>query len=344
MTQSLPRVAITMGDPSGIGPEIVAMALAERKVYENCLPIVIADKKIMEQALAITRVPLVIKTISEPSEAMGKFGSIDLIDLDNVDMKGFKFGTVLPSSGKAAFESIDRAIDLAMAGAVDAVATPPINKDSINQAGFHYSGHTEIFAKKTRTERYAMMLIGDTLRVAHVSTHVSLRKACDLVKCDRVLEVIRLTAEALEDMGFLRPRIAVAGLNPHAGENGMFGDEEKCEIAPAVAMAIAEGLNVDGPLPPDSVFSRAVSGQYDAVVAMYHDQGHIPMKLRGFKFGKESGRGESISGINTTLGLPIIRSSVDHGTAFSEAGKGTANPQSMVEAILFGALMARNRR
>ncbi len=340
---NLPKLAITMGDPSGIGPEILVKALAERKLYDLCLPIVVADRKVMEQAIAMVKSPLKLKEIADPSAAVGEYGMIEYLDLDNVDIDKLVFGKVLASSGKAAFESIARSIDFALAGEVDAVITSPINKDSLNQAGYHYSGHTEIFAERAGSKNYAMMLIHEPLRVVHVSTHVSLRKACDLVKRERVSCVIRLASEALINLGIARPRIVVAGLNPHAGENGMFGDEEAKEIVPAIAEAVAAGIDVEGPLPPDTVFSKAMAGQYDVVVVMYHDQGHIPLKLVGFKYDHGTGKWDSISGVNITLGLPIIRSSVDHGTAFGKAGKGTANPQSMIEAIEYGALLARKR-
>ncbi|WP_020612381.1 4-hydroxythreonine-4-phosphate dehydrogenase PdxA [Sediminispirochaeta bajacaliforniensis] len=338
--KELPRLALTMGDPSGIGPEIIVKALSEKKVYAECIPVVVADGAVLKHAINMVASPLKLKRLEDPLEAVGAYGTIEYLELNNVDMDTLVFGKVLASSGKAAFESIDKAIDLSLEKKVAGVITTPINKDSINRAGFHYSGHTEIFAEKTKTKHYAMMLIHDPLRVVHVSTHVSLRKACDLVKKDRVLEVIRLAHGALVQLGFDEPNIAVAGLNPHAGENGMFGDEEMKEIIPAIKQAGAEGLNVSGPLPPDTVFSKALAGQYDVVVVMYHDQGHIPLKLTGFKYDNNTGKWDAVSGVNITLGLPIVRSSVDHGTAFGKAGKGTANPQSMIEAIHYGALLA----
>lgn len=338
-----PTLAITMGDPSGIGPEITVKALAEAGIYEKCTPVVVADRGVIQDMVSLVAPSLRLRTIAEVSEAVGTYGTIDCIDLHNVDVNQLVFGKVVASSGKAAYESIVRAIDLALESSVDGVVTAPINKDSLNQAGFHYSGHTEIFAERTNSKKYAMMLAHDNLRVIHVSTHVSLREACDRVKRDRVRDVIELAHETLLDMGVTQPRIAVAGLNPHAGENGMFGDEEQEEIIPAIQESVASGLQVYGPIPADTVFAKALAGQYDVVVVMYHDQGHIPLKQSGFAYNHSTGIWNSVTGVNITLGLPIIRCSVDHGTAFGKAGKGTANPQSMIEAIEFAALLARKR-
>jgi len=223
-------------------------------------------------------------------------------------------------------------IDLAMAGEIDATVTGPIHKEALNLAGFHYAGHTEIYSDLTNTKDYAMMLADGDFRVVHISTHVSLREACDLVKKDRVLRVIRLARDMLDRLNTERARIAVAGLNPHAGEGGLFGGEEEKEIIPAIEAAKGEGIDVEGPFPPDTIFSKARGGDYDAVVVMYHDQGHIAMKTAGFTYN-EDGQWSSISGVNVTLGLPIIRTSVDHGVAFGKAGEGRANPQSMIQAI-----------
>lgn len=341
--RSLPKLAITMGDPSGIGPEIIVKSLENRSLYDLCIPIVVADASVIEHAIHMANSSLKLRKIQSTDEVLGTYGTIEFIDLENVEIDKLVFGQVRASSGKAAFESIDLSIKLALEDKVDGVITSPINKDSINQAGFHYSGHTEIFAEKTGSKNYAMMLIHDPLRVIHVSTHVSLRKACDLVKRQRVLDVIKLANEAMINLDISQPKIAVAGLNPHAGENGMFGDEEINEIEPAIKDALALGIQVEGPIPPDTVFSKASAGQYDIVVVMYHDQGHIPLKLSGFKYDHSTGKWDAISGVNITLGLPIVRSSVDHGTAFGKAGKGTANPQSMIEAIQYGALLARRR-
>lgn len=210
-------------------------------------------------------------------------------------------------------------------------------------AGIHYDGHTEIFAKYTNTEKFAMLLAGGGLHVIHVSAHCSLREACERVKKERVYEVIQLARRGMQELGYERPRIAVAGLNPHSSENGLFGDEEEKEIIPAIQKAREEGLEVYGPEPPDTVFVKCRAGQYDIVVAMYHDQGHIPLKLGGFQYDMEKNRYESVSGINCTIGLPIVRASVDHGTAFGKAGEGRANEESMMDAIFAGVKMAENR-
>jgi 4-hydroxythreonine-4-phosphate dehydrogenase len=238
---------------------------------------------------------------------------------------------------------VEKVIALALAGEIDGTITGPINKEAINLAGHHYSGHTEIYAHLTGTDRYSMLLAGEGLRVVHVSTHVSLREACDLVKKERVLEVIRLADVACKQLGILSPKIGVAGLNPHASENGMFGREEIEEITPAIEEAKLQGIDADGPVPPDSLFSKAKGGWYDIAVVMYHDQGHIPLKTVGFVWDKDAGKWSSISGVNITLGLPIVRSSVDHGTAFGKAGKGTASEMSLIHAIEYGAMLASNR-
>ena len=235
---------------------------------------------------------------------------------------------------------------MALAGEVDATITNAISKEAINMAGHHYSGHTEIYADETKTKKYAMMLAHEDLRVIHVSTHVSLRDACDRVKKDRVLECIRLGNEACKALGIAEPKIGVAGLNPHCGENGMFGREEIDEIQPAIDEAMKEGINIPEkkPTPPDTVFSKALGGWYDIVVVMYHDQGHIPLKVKGFVYNKKEHHWEAVAGINVTLGLPIIRVSVDHGTAFDLAGSGEANQLSLVNAMDYGIKLAGSRK
>jgi 4-hydroxythreonine-4-phosphate dehydrogenase len=235
---------------------------------------------------------------------------------------------------------VRKVIELAMSKEIDATVTGPISKEAINLAGYHYSGHTEIYADLTRTNDYAMMLVHDRFRVIHVSTHVSLREACNRVKKDRVYRVIMLGYDAVKRLGVENPRIGVAGLNPHAGEQGLFGREEIEEIEPAIQQAKKEGLNVEGPIPPDTVFSKMQGGQYDLVVVMYHDQGHIPTKLIGFQYDDKTKTWGSMSGVNITCGLPIIRVSVDHGTAFGKAGEGRANPESMIQAIKIAAKLA----
>jgi 4-hydroxythreonine-4-phosphate dehydrogenase len=242
-------------------------------------------------------------------------------------------------SGLASNQYIEKVIQLAMAKKIDATITGPIHKEAINAAGIHEAGHTEIYARLTGTKDYAMMLAEGDFRVVHVSTHVSLQEAINRAKKERVYKVICLADDALRKMGTEKPRIAVAGLNPHAGENGMFGREEIEEIIPAIEQARAEGKTVEGPIPPDTVFSKMKGGQYDIVVVMYHDQGHIPTKLAGFNYDRKTNTWLSMSGVNVTLGLPIIRSSVDHGVAFGKAGEGRANPESMIQAIEMGVRM-----
>ncbi len=345
MKVQLPILAITMGDPSGIGPEIAVKALGEESIYNICRPLIIGDAKIIEHAVNhIARLNLKVRPIYEVRDAKFEHGAIDVIDLKDVDINQLKHGEVQAMSGKAAFDAVKKAIDLAMAGEVDGTVTGPLNKEALNLAGYHYNGHTEIYANFTKTKNYTMMLADGNLRVVHVSTHVSLRQACDNVKKDRVLEVIELAYDTMRGFGIDNPRIGVAGLNPHAGESGMFGWEEEKEIKPAINEATRLGMNVDGPVPPDTLFSKAKGGQYDIVVAMYHDQGHIPLKVVGFNWDEEKNKWESVSGVNITLGLPIIRTSVDHGTAFGKAGKGTANAESMLNAIDYGAKLAKNRR
>jgi 4-hydroxythreonine-4-phosphate dehydrogenase len=250
-----------------------------------------------------------------------------------MDMAGLEYKKVAAMTGKASFEYIQKVIELAMAREIDATVTGPIHKEAIHLAGFNYAGHTEIYGALTKTRDYTMMLADGDFRVVHVSTHVSLQEAIRRVKKERVLRVIQLGDEALKRLGLSQPRLAVAGLNPHCGEGGLFGREDMDEISPAIAAARSQGIKVEGPIPADTIFSRMKGGLYDLVVAMYHDQGHIPMKLNGFQYDSKTDQWNSLAGVNVTLGLPIIRSSVDHGVAFDRAGEGRANPQSMIEAI-----------
>jgi len=343
MNDRLPILGITMGDPSGIGPETVAKAFSHKTIYEISNPLVVGDANVLKKAVQITGADITVRAISEVREANFEFGVMDVIDLKNVDMDQFEYGRVSPMAGKAAFESVKKVIDLAMAGQIDATVTAPINKEACNLAGFHFSGHTEIYAHFTHTKDYTMMLACGNLRVVHVSTHVSLRQACDLVKRERVLKVIKLAEDACKRIGIEKPRVGVAGLNPHSGENGLFGWEEEKEIIPAIEDAKRLDINVEGPVPPDTLFSRANGGKYDIVVAMYHDQGHIPLKVLGFHWNKESNGWDYIKGVNITIGLPIIRSSVDHGTGFEIAGKGIASEESLLNAIDYGAKLAHKR-
>jgi len=335
-----PLIGISVGDPAGIGPEITARALSFPEIYGLCRPLVVAEAEMAKEAVQFSKLNLKTHPVSSPKEGLYQFGTIDLLDLKNVDGKSVRHKTISVEYGRASFEYVKKVIELAMAKEIDATVTGPISKEAINLAGFHYSGHTEIYADLTRTKDYAMMLVHDQFRVIHVSTHVSLREACDRVKKDRVFRVIMLGYDAVKRLGVENPKIAVAGLNPHAGEEGMFGREEIEEIEPAIREAQKEGLNVEGPIPPDTVFSKMQGGQYDLVVVMYHDQGHIPTKLIGFQYDDTTKTWGSMSGVNITCGLPIIRVSVDHGTAFGKAGEGRANPESMIQAIKIAAKLA----
>ncbi len=340
------KIGITMGDPASIGPEITILALSDPAVYEACSPIVIGDAAVMDMALDDVgmRGKIRIHAVSDVSEALFTPGTIDVYDMQKVDIMRLERGKVSAMAGEAAFSYVVKVIELAMEGQIDATVTNALNKEAINLAGHHYSGHTEIYADYTHTEHYTMMLAHENLRVVHVSTHVSLREACDRVKKARVLECIRLADDACRQLGIAEPKIGVAGLNPHSGENGLFGREEIDEIIPAIEAARAEGYTVDGPVPPDTVFSKARGGWYDIVVAMYHDQGHIPLKLVGFVYNQALGRWDAVAGVNITLGLPIIRVSVDHGTAFDQVGTGKASPLSLVNSIRIADRMAAVKR
>lgn len=338
-----PILAITMGDPAGIGPEIVVRALSHKETYEQCRPIVTGDAAVMKEAVKLLGFDFKVNPVSDVKDALFEYGTIDVYDLGCIDMSTFKFGEVQPQCGNAAFVSIRKAIDLAMAGEVNGTVTAPLNKEALNLAGHHFDGHTEIYATFTGTKKYAMMLADENIRVIHVSTHVPLRKACDLVKKARVIEVTELISDACRQFGIESPRIGIAGLNPHSSENGMFGDEEALEIIPAIEELRSRGFNVDGPVPPDSIFAKAKCGKYDGCVAMYHDQGHIPLKVCAFNWDKETGKMQSAKGVNITLGLPIIRVSVDHGTAFDVAGKGIASEDAMMLSIDYATRMAKYR-
>ena len=285
-----------------------------------------------------------INPVKDVADAKFEYGTIDVLDMGLVDMDQLKRGEVSAMCGEAAFQYVAKVIHLAMEHKVDATVTNAFNKEAVNLAGHHYSGHTEIYAEMTGTKNYTMMLAHENLRVVHVSTHVSLREACDRVKKQRVLDVIRIADKACKELGIKEPKIGVAGLNPHSGEHGLFGHEEIDEIIPAIEAAQAEGINADGPVPPDSLFSKARGGWYDIVVAMYHDQGHIPLKVVGFVYNQEKHAWDAVSGVNITLGLPIIRVSVDHGTAFDQAGTGTASELSLRNSIEYAVMFANNRK
>ncbi|MCR4852057.1 MAG: 4-hydroxythreonine-4-phosphate dehydrogenase PdxA [Prevotella sp.] len=339
-----PKIAITMGDPAGIGPEIIIKALSLKETYEKCRPLVTGDAKLMAAAVENMQSRLRVNRIESVDEAKFEYGIIDVLDLACVDMQTFEPGVVQAQCGHAAFVSIIKAIELAMSKEVDATVTAPLNKEALHKGGHNFDGHTEIYAHFTDTKKYAMLLADDFLRVIHVSTHVSLREACDRVKKDRIIEVTELIDDACKQFGIVKPHIGIAGLNPHASDGGLFGWEEEKEIAPAVKELRERGFDVDGPIPPDTLFAKARCGKYDGCVAMYHDQGHIPFKVVGFQWNKETGQMDAAKGVNITLGLPIIRVSVDHGTAFDVAWKGVASPEAMLLSIDYATRMAQNRK
>ncbi|MBX3014626.1 MAG: 4-hydroxythreonine-4-phosphate dehydrogenase PdxA [Caldilineaceae bacterium] len=331
MQETRPLLAITLGDPAGIGPEVIVKACQEPTIYDSCRPLVIGEQRMLARAMNwVGGAPLAFDVVTEPAQGQYCAGHLTLLDLPSADPAVIPPGHVSAAAGRAAVEYVLRACDMTMAGETAAVVTAPLNKEAMNLAGYHYAGHTELLAERTGAERVSMLLTGPSLRVVHVSTHVGLAEAIRRVTPQRVEEVIDLAQHSCQALGIRQPRIAVAGLNPHASEGGLFGDQEAQAIQPAIERARARGLIVTDPQPPDTVFLRAVKGDYDIVVAMYHDQGHIPMKLLAFD-----------SGVNVSMGLPIIRTSVDHGTAFDIAGTGKARAESMVEAIKVAVQMAR---
>ena len=338
-----PVLGISIGDPSGIGPEICIKALCSDGLYEKAVPVVYADKQVLLDGLEVTGKTFALNEVKDPRQAKGVPGTIDYVQAGVITEKGqYAYSTVGAVSGEASFQYVVQAIRDAMEGRSAAVVTGPINKEAINMAGHDYAGHTEIFADYTGTKNYGMLLSGGGLNVIHCTTHVSMRDACDLITKERVLNTIHLAEKSLRLMGKETRRIGVAGFNAHCSENGLFGNEEAQAIIPAIKAAQSEGLNVTGPVPPDTVFVKALGGQFDVVVAMYHDQGHIPLKLCGFRMDPQTGLYSSMSGINATIGLPIIRLSVDHGTAFGKAGKNRANEESLVDAINMAITFAEN--
>lgn len=339
-----PLIGITMGDPAGIGPEIIVKSLCREEVYNICNPIVIGDKFVMSRALDVAKKDLKINHIDFIRDRKSQFGIIDIFGLKKPELAEIKYGQINAKAGKAAGDCIKLAIRLALDKEIDAAVTAPIHKKSLMLGGYNYPGHTEFFAALTKTKKHNMLLSHDKLKVIHVTTHVSLKEACRLITKERVFETIVLANEACQMFGIENPRIAVLGLNPHAGDDGLFGNEEGEIILPAIREAKDCGLNVEGPLSPDATFPKAIGGKYDIVVAMYHDQGHIPIKLLGFHWNAKIQNWEDISGVNVTLGLPIIRVSVDHGVAFAKAGKGIASPRSMLEAINLGVLLTKRSR
>ncbi len=322
-------IAIPGGDPAGIGPEIVAKAVASDPVSSSADCVVIGDKAVFEEAVRIADVDLKVHVISDPSEGDYQLGILNLIDLANIRPDEFAYGVVSGMCGKAAYEYIVKSIELAMAGKVDAVATPPINKEALRFGGVPFIGHTEIFGVLTGTEDPLTLFETNGLRVFFLTRHVSMRDMLDMIKKDRIIDYVKRSTEVLKKLGIDKGTMAVAGLNPHCGEHGLFGDEEEKEIVPAVEELKKEGYDVAGPIGADSVFHQAAEGRYNSVLSLYHDQGHIATKTLDFE-----------KTIAITGGMPILRTSVDHGTAFDIAGTGQASPVSMIEAVLLAAKYA----
>jgi 4-phospho-D-threonate 3-dehydrogenase / 4-phospho-D-erythronate 3-dehydrogenase len=325
-----PTIAITMGDAAGIGPEVVVKALAHPEAAAICRPVVVGDRKRLQRAAEVSGVAITARAIESVADAGSAAGTIDCVDLDLIP-DDLPFGRLSPIAGEAAYRYIERAVALALAGEVDAICTAPVNKAALHAAGHRFPGHTEILAHLTGTREVSMLLSTPALRVIHCTTHVGLLDAVARIDAALVERTIARGHDVLVRWGVKAPRIAVCGINPHAGEGGLFGrGEEETKIAPGVAAVRARGIDAVGPLPADTLFFRAVRGDFDLVVAMYHDQGHCPVKVLGLD-----------SGVNITVGLPVIRTSVDHGTAFDIAGTGTADERSLLEALRQAASLAR---
>lgn len=330
----LPLIGITMGDPAGIGPEIIVKALADGSTYGLCRPVVLGDPETLSSTVARVSSKMSLNTISSISDARANPGKIDLVAVSRLKANAVLPGKPSVEGGKAMVEYIVRAVEMCLEGRLDAMVTCPISKILMHQAGYIYDGHTQLISHLANTENYVMMLAGERLRVALVTIHCALKDVPAIIDREMVYRTIIITDKALkQDFGLEDPRLAVAALNPHAGESGLFGSEEEEIINPAVTKARDEGCHVVGPLPSDTLFHKAASGQFEAVVAMYHDQGLIPLKLLHFS-----------DAVNITLGLHIIRTSVDHGTAYDIAGKGTADASSLKAAIKMAAMMVKNRK
>jgi 4-hydroxythreonine-4-phosphate dehydrogenase len=324
-----PLLGLTVGDPAGIGPEITLKAASDPRTDVARL-LAIGSLAALRSASQVVPEAPELRPVSSPAEARFEPGTLDVLSVPSDTT--VPVGRLSAEAGQIAFEGVERAVALALAGEIDGIVTAPLNKEAIALAGHPYPGHTEILADLTGTRDFAMMLTALQLRVVHVTTHVGIRQMLDRVTTERVLTTIRLADRALRDMGIEAPSVGVAGLNPHAGEGGLFGTEEIEVIRPAIDQARAEGIQATGPWPPDTLFGRAVAGDFDVAIAMFHDQGHIAVKVLGFE-----------TGVNATIGLPIVRTSVDHGTAFDIAGTGRASSDSLVEAIAVGAAMSRAR-
>lgn len=326
-----PIIAVPIGDPGGIGPEIVAKAFADEKTQKTARCLAIGDTAVMEQAIDITGVPLRIQKVQNPEDGRYEQGILNLLPMDNIDMNRFTFGKVSGMCGKAAFEYIEKSIDLAVQKKAAAVATTPINKEALKAGGVNFIGHTEIFGALTGTEDPLTMFEVRGLRIFFLTRHVSLRRACDMVTKERIKDYVKRCYAMLNSLGVTEGTMAIAGLNPHSGEHGLFGDEEVKEVEPAVNELIGEGYKVCGPIGADSVFHLALQGKFNSVLSLYHDQGHIAAKTLDFE-----------RTISVTGGMPILRTSVDHGTALDIAGTGKASAVSMIEAIRLAAVYSAN--
>lgn len=341
---SKPVLAVTMGDIAGVGPEIIAKALRREEVLEKCRPLIIGSERALRRGMEFTQHFFPFQTIQPNEEIPIDFTGVLLLNDESFFDDHLPLADIDASAGAAAYSWLDRGIQLALQKKAAAVVTAPLNKEALNQAGRHYAGHTEILAEKTGTKDFCLMLIAGRFRVVHATCHVPISQVSSLLSRDRIVTVINLFDQALSRLDEERPRIAVCALNPHAGEGGLFGDEERRFILPAIEYCASEGVHVEGPFPSDSIFPQMVGGRYDGAVAMYHDQGHIAFKLIHFGFDSLSKEWGKVSGVNVTLGLPIIRTSVDHGTAFDIAGSGKASEQSLLDAIDVALKLIDHRR
>ena len=328
-----PIIAVPVGDAAGIGPEIVVKAIADERVFDAAMCVVVGDRKIIERALNVTGVKLNVNCIENVEEGIYDRSTLNLIDLNNIDMSSFEIGKIQGMCGKAAFEYIERSVSLAMNGKADAVATAPINKEALKMGGVNYIGHTEIFGALTNVADPLTMFEVRGLRVFFLTRHVSLEKACSMISKERIMDYVKRCTKELKRLGAEKGTMAVAGLNPHSGEHGLFGTQEVDFIYPAIDELKAEGYAVEGPIGADSVFHMALKGRFNSVLSLYHDQGHIATKTLDFE-----------RTIAITLGMPILRTSVDHGTAMDIAGKNEASAVSMIEAILLAAKYSPNFR
>ena len=332
MNKEIPSIAITMGDPCGIGPEVVVKALSDPNVYDICRPLVVGNIFAMNQAIRVTDLPVTINSISDPKSAGNNPNVIDVLDIHNLNPEDITVGGISIPCGKAAMEWVTEAGNLALAGTVKGIATAPLNKEAASLAGYQAIGHMELLQELSQAKTVGTMLLAKNLRVVHLTTHRSLKIACEYVKKERISNYLQLTHDSFVQWGFQTPRIGVAALNPHGRDGGLLGMEESEEITPAVSEARSNGINAVGPIPADIIFHQAINNEYDVVLAMFHDQGHIPVKVYGFE--------ESIT---ANLGLPFVRTSVDHGTAFDIAGKGIADPTSMLESIRLAVGLAMGK-